>query len=272
VGGVAPDAPASAPEAELYQAHAARFGALATTPEMLAGRRREHGALRLDDGSVLIVGGTTSGSDVRGDAWIYRHDVTGPWSSLATQIFLVDGTPLVVPFDAVTTRVEPGTPAKLRLTAQTLRAGPLAAWASVAGPTYADVTLAGTLTVADSAEPGEGPSGVAALLGMTSAGDYLAVTLVPGQVARASVVHGAVTGQVVCEGSVVLGVNALYAVTTESLHTLEVDRRGGSLRVRLDGEDELGCDGVPSTRGAVGFGIVGGVGGVLRLASITATR
>jgi hypothetical protein len=272
VGGVTPGAGASVPEAELYRAHAARFEALATSPEMLAGRRREHEAVELDDGSVLVLGGVTApGGEVRGDAWIYRHDVTGPWSSLPAQIFGVDGTPLVLPFDAAASRVEVGTPGKLVLVAQSLRAGPLGGWAIVGGAEYADVTLAATLSVSGDT----GPVGVAALVGLTSAGDYLQVVLVPGQVARANVVAHAAVGALVCEGHVVVAEDALApdaGGVPGALHSLRVDRRGTALEVTLDGASLLTCDSAPLTRGKVGFGVVGAVGSELRMASIEAVR
>lgn len=260
VGGTDAAAPASVPEAELYRAHSARFEPLTLAPGALAGRRREHAAIRLDDGSVLIVGGVGAG-EVRADAWIYRHDVTGPWSSLPAQIFAVGGTPLVLPFDAVAAHVEPGTPAQLVVTAQALRAGALGGWALLAGPLYADVTLSATLTVSTGA-------GAAALLGLTSAGDYLAVTLQPGQPISVAPVARGILGAPLCEGSVALADDAL----TLSLHALRVERRGPTLRVDLDGASVLSCEGVAGARGAVGFGVVGGAGSELRLASVEAVR
>src|SRR6185436_10338737 len=76
---------------------------------MLGGRRGEHAAVRLDDGSVLVVGGRgATAAEVRGDAFVYRHDLTGPWSSVAVQTFGGDGAPLVVPGDPSRASIAPG--------------------------------------------------------------------------------------------------------------------------------------------------------------------
>jgi hypothetical protein len=113
---------------------------------------------------------------------------------------------------------------------------------------------------------------VAALLGMTSAGDYLAVTLVPGQVVRATVVAKAAPGAIVCEGSAEVPEGALAAPAGAGLHSVQVERRGTSLRVALEGTTLLTCDGAPVTRGAVGLGVVGPAGSGLRVASVAASR
>ncbi len=267
VGGVAAAAGPAVAEAELYLPHAARFELVPTSlaSGVLGGRRHEHAAARLDDGSVLIVGGAgaNGAADVRGDVWIYRHDIVGPWSSLPVQIFGFDGTPLVVPFDTIAGDIEPGPPAQLVVPAQDLRSGPLGGWTVLSGPTYVDVTLSVTLSAA-----GGAGAGAAAIFAMTSSGDYLALLLAPGQPVRVRAVTRGVTGPVRCESEASLTPDALAG----AVHALSVERRAGTLHVELDGAVLLDCDDLPTTRGSVGVGVLGAPGASLRLGSLEAVR
>jgi hypothetical protein len=264
-GGLAPSAPSSSDEAELYLPSAARFEAIsgpgASAPSVL-GRRRDHAAVALADGAVLIFGGQGASGEVLGDAFVYRHDATGPWSSLPTQIAGAQAG-LLVADDPASTTVLPGSPPRLALTGHTLAVGPLAGWITLAGPRYADVEVK-----VGAAVSGGAGAGLALLVGMTSAGDYVLVELRAGEPVRVRRVQAGVPGPLACETGA-----ALPGLTAEAgPHQIELSRRGVSVRVKIDGGPAATCTDVPTDRGLVGVGLLGAAGDVLELVAVTATR
>jgi hypothetical protein len=259
----------AAPEAELYDATRGVFVPLAAQPSDLGGRRVDHAAVRLDDGAVLIIGGKDAGdADVRSDVVLYRHDPVGPWSSVAAQTFAGDA-PLVVPNDPSHATFEPADAshaARLTLTAGDLRGNLVAAFATLAGPLFQDVRLDLTLGLAGPCVGGA-CAGVAVLVGMTSPGDYVRVSLTPGEEAHVQRVVANAAGPALCTGAVTPDLD-----DTSGAHTVTVERRADKLTVTVDGASLLTCADIPAPRGAAAVALTGPPGDALHLVALQATR
>ena len=259
---------AAGAEALLYSPQLGRFDAVDATLDPGDGEvtRDHHGAALLPDGSVLVVGGRSSTGDALGDAWIFRPDLTGPYTADVTVTFddPNGGDLVLVPRDPSHFQREPaggGFPATAVLQSTGAGGGLPSEWAVVAGPRFAGVSL----TVRARADGG----GMAAILGFVGPGDYTTVVLLPGQTVRLYRVSG---GQALaddtCTGEIV---SAAALAPAGDLAEVAVESRGRSLSVTVDGATLLTCPEIdPPARGLVGIGAVGT--GDLRVSSVAAAR
>jgi hypothetical protein len=165
-----------------------------------------------------------------------------------TQVFGLDGAPLLVPDDPTQARVDSGTPRLLVLTGRPHRAGELTGWVTLTGALYQDVSL-------DTRVSADEGVGVVLRFGVERAGDEQQVVLSPGEAARLGDCRGEMIGEDAFAGAV---------------HAVALERRGGEVRVSLDGAEVLSCPESSPRRGAVGVGLVGS--GELRLAAFEARR
>lgn len=259
---------AAGPEALLYSPQLGRFDTVDAILDPGDGEitRDHHGAALLPDGSVLVVGGRSSAGDPLGDAWIFRPDLTGPYTADATVTFDdPDGGDLVlVPRDPSQFHREQaggGFPPTAVLQSTGSGGGLPSEWAIVAGPRFAGVTL----TLNARADGG----GMAAILGFVGPGDYTTAVLLPGQKARLyRVAAGQPRAEDTCTGEIV---SAAALAPNGDLAEVAVESRGRSLSLTVDGVTLLTCPEIdPPARGMVGIGAVGS--GEVRVSSIAAAR
>lgn len=256
-------------EAVLYEPDLERFARIEASPDAGAGpiHRREHGAVRLADGTVLIVGGIDTGGAVLDDTWIFRPDLTGAFTSDATISFGAAAADLaVVPRDPSRFRREPGGPGvpPMAVLESSGAGGVLPSqWALVSGPRFVGVTL--------TARVGADGGGAALISGFVDAGHYSAVVLIPGQTAQLyDVIDGVALLASECQGEVIDTAD-LGAPT--ALVDVALDVRDDRIEVAANGRVVLRCSERDEPgRGLVGLGVIGASGATLGAASISAAR
>lgn len=198
----------------------------APTPDLI-----DHGAARLADGSVLIVGGTDAAGNDSAAAWRFRPPLVGPFEAGVT--FSTEGTNAGVELTALDPALVDRGDGGYHLTAQ----GTIENLALMSGLRTDHATLTADLAVA---------SGTVALIaGATGPGDRLEVVLAPGAQARVDrIAAGVRTTVAAC-----LGRQLPNPLTGP--FTLTVD--DGRLDVARDGAgSDLGCD-----AGTIGVGLWG---------------
>jgi hypothetical protein len=195
-----------------------------------------HGAVRLDDGTVLVVGGHDASGRASAGAWIYRPALIGPFAGAAT------ATPAVADADAP---LDPLDPALVTIDstgwALAGRGPGLGAWVIVTGPTFVDGTLAATVRPT---------GGFAALVGFVAPDRFDAVILTPGAAARLDRHRGAITTP--CTGSVVDA-----AIGGGDPVTVTIVRAAGRVTASVGGRPVLTCALPDGERGAFGLGPLG---------------
>lgn len=237
-----------APAAALFRPTRRRWQPVALPAEItsLVGHR----AVLLDDGSVFVVGATTTGPAPT--AFRFRPSLLGPFAYSALPL-LSDDRAELTPSDP--TALVEGDDGRFELVGS--RAG-LSQWAMVGGPRLAEGRLSAVVRFPAPPGPMEAqlPRGLAVLTHFVSPAELLATELVAGQPAVLTrhappVVGGISAATVLCRGSVVPDVSSSGPVP------LELTMRGELLTVRLAELELLTCV-VPSPgRGAWGLGVVG---------------
>lgn len=224
--------------------------------------RSEHVAVRLADGSVLVTGGRGPGGEVLGDAWIFRPDLTGPFTADATLSFSDPAlSELIVPRDPDQTYVETSPSAELVIDSTSSAGVVPSQWAVVAGPQFVEVTA----TVRARLESG----GMALMFSFRDPANYSLALLRPGQEATVYLINDGELIQVNdCSGDVI-GADELRPA---SGHAEVVLTAGASLSVTVDGRPVLSCDSIAAIeRGLIGVGVTG-ENGQVRVASINLSR
>lgn len=248
--------------------YAPASGALAALPAgPVEGDRSGAAAVALADGSVLVVGGRGAGGAALIDAWIFRPELTGPWSGGRSATF---GTPQsaapMVPRDPGRARsiaAEGSSPAHYRIEASGDAAAIPSEWAVLAGPLFTSVSLEARIA----ADGG----GAAVLLWFRDEANGAMVALEPGQpAALRSIEAGAVGPLGSCTGEPIAAAD--LAVGEGAGHQFAIEASAGELRAVLDGRTVLRCQVAPPAAGLVGVAPLGGEGAVLRLDQISASR
>ena len=209
--------------------------------------RAGHGAARLPDGTVLIVGGRDPGGAPRAGAWVYRPDGDAAFTSAAS------ATPAFDP----DIRLIPADPARVMLAPTYQLEGDgdaVSAWVVIAGMTPRAFDLTATIGI-------EG--GAALLFGFQGAARFDAVALVVDQPVRLLHDGVAVPG---CEGlpltSEVIGAGAV---------NVAVSVRGDDLEVSVADTLLLACDLGEARAGLVGLAALG-AGARVTLSTVSVTR
>ena len=193
-----------------------------------------HGAVRLDDGSVLVVGGR-DGDGPHRRAYVFRPSLIGPTTGEIGAFPATDGVDTELsPLDPGL--VEAGPPWRLRA-----GDGPLRSWALVTGPRPGD----GFLDASVRASGG----GVAALVGFVDPAHFDAVELAPAAPARL-VRHAAGAPRDLCRGSPV-------ELAQDVQVAIRIERRGGRVTASVAGLRVLDCAADAPARGLWGLGPLG---------------
>lgn len=233
---------------------------------------RGHAAVRLADGSVLVVGGRPSGQPTNAPqraAWVFRPGSIGPFASALTVTFDDDDrVEHLVPRDPANLNRVPRDgviPAHIDMLASAGDSALPAEWAIVAGP----VLTRGELSARVRSRGG----GVALLVGFRGPDDYLAVVSRPGQlVVVYAVERGAARTVASCTGAVI-GDGQLAPADPAASVDIALTFDTSALSMTLNGASVLDCEvdsGVPT--GMVGVGVVGAAGDRIRVDLLSITR
>lgn len=254
----------------LYEPIRNRFRALSTPGLDLApapapaGRGPEHGAVLLDDGTVLVVGGRLAGSPVAPRAWIVRPALMGPWAGQVEARFdeLDNALSAIArdPRQGRLVRDERG--AHYRMLASSSTALP-SEWLVLAGPVFGRVQVEARLRAVN--------SGAAVLLGFRGARDHMAVIMLPGSPASLFRIDadGARPIQP-CTGAIISAEGLAGGDRAASIQ-VRVDQR--AVRAWLGDDEVLSCTGVePLPAGHVGLAVVGATDADLLIDSLAARR
>jgi hypothetical protein len=230
----------------------ARFTPFAATE---APTRREHAAVLLADGGVLLVGGRGADGAALADAWIYRHDLTSRFTS-AVAIDIGD-TPQAL-------LLSPSNPALIGVEREAYRLRAtgegLGAYAVVGGPRFLAPRIAARIRA------GAG-GGAAVIAAFDSPSRLVYAALLPGVPPRL-VARERGRERLVCAAERALDAAAL---TAPSLVELAVTAR--TLALALDGRELLACElAAPLPEGRVGIGALGPADVELVLETLAATR
>lgn len=212
--------------------------------------------IRLDDGTVLVVGGTLGGI-ASTDAWLFRPSLVGPTAGQV--VAFPDGSGAIVTTPNPQTAQRSG--GRLTLMAPSGSVGDITALAMVGGPRLATGTITANVRVTSA-------GGVALVAQQTAAARALVAHLVAGQPARIERRSGATT-VVLCTGSTITTDDLalpLQLVVTEDRVTASVGNAPTTAKVSCD----LPSDIAPAERGS--WGIAATDGGVVEIAAITVSR
>ena len=206
--------------------------------------RAGHGAARLPDGTVLVVGGRDAGGAPLAGAWIYRPDGAGPFTSASSATPAADPDVPLVPFDPARVTLSPAY--------QIEDDG----WVVIAGMTPRAFDLAATIRI-------EG--GAALLFGFQGATRFDAVTLVVGEPLRLVRDGAEVPG---CAGQTL---TAGHVADGASPVAVALALRGTELAVSVGDVTLLACDLGDPRAGLVGLAAAGD-GARVTLSTVSVTR
>ncbi len=228
---------AGAAAAALYRPTQNRWQALALPAEL--GALGRHRAVRLADGSVLIVGAGT-GAAPSATAWRLRPSLVGPFSASVISVPSQEGSAELTASDPAAVERELATG---RYELHGGRAG-LGAWVVVGGPRLVD----GALSAVVRPRLRNADDGLALVSQLESAASLVVTRVVPGQPITVQRHQGAQTSEL-CRGG---AAPSLPATTTVTLTV-----RGGALTLQLGDTTVLSCAVGELARGAWGLGVVG---------------
>ena len=258
----------SGEESLLYAPVDQRFTPLESAPDSL---RRHHGAVRLPDGSVLVLGGADADDTVLSDAWVFRPDLTGPFTLNLDVTFDVELAEHLVPSDperATLVATNGNVPAHVLLESSGGGGGVPSVWAVVAGPEVAEPKLA--VNVATDG------AGVAVMLGYTDERNYHYLFLRSGAAAEVlRMVDGSPNIVAGCAGSVIKAADIVVPdlSTTPTTSQVTVDIIAGEFVASVAGAQVLRCTPEqPIPSGLVGVAIVGEPSRKLRIDRLSVGR
>lgn len=228
------------PAAALYSPTTNLWKPQPLPPEL--GSLAEHRAVRLDDGSVLILGvGAQRASSPRSPsavAWRFRPSLLGPFSpSIIAQ--------LSGDLDELT----PSDPSAVSGGALAGSRAGLSQWVIAGGPRLASGRLTAVVRMPMSSKDGE-LRGAALLSHFLSPADVVVTQLVPGQPITLERTSEGATREL-CRGG------ALPLALAEAPATFTLDVREGAITVAVNGDVLLSCTAAELPRGAWGLGVVG---------------
>lgn len=230
-------------------------------------QRTGHASVRLDDGSVLLLGGRRGDLALK-DAWIYRHNLTGPLTP-AVEISLGDNArqaELLSPSDPARGGLvyPPDSQPTYRLEGSGTDETAVSEWVIAAGPRFINPRITTRL--------GASAGGVAILLGYMSPNRYYYVELRESEPVRLLRVEPDAGGpEVICTGDP-LGDSDLEVAADEA-PMFQAQAGPDSFGVWREGVQLLDCDpDDPIERGFVGVGVVGGEGAAIAIDEIAAYR
>jgi hypothetical protein len=211
--------------------------------------RSGHAAVRLDDGTVLIVGGVDQAGEPLAEAWVHRPDLTGPFTGNLDITFEGVLAESMVPRDPLLATREPpqgDVPAHYVIESSSSGDGVPSEWAVAAGPLLSEPKIA--------ANVGTISGGVAILLGFTGAADYLFVVLHPDQLAELLSVRNGQPQITGCSGAVI---QRQQIETNPDTHRIAVEVTDAQLIASIEEDEVLRCSGIELPRGRVGIGVFG---------------
>lgn len=230
---------------------------IATTPNGdPLGAVKAPSLIRLDDGTVLVVGGTLGGVPTA-DAWLFRPSLVG--ARAGQVVAFPDGSGAIV--TTPNPQVAQRSAGRLALVGPSGGVDDITALAMVGGPRLATGTMTANVRVTAA-------GGVALVAQQTSSGRALVAHLVIGQPARVERRTGATT-VILCTGSTITADDLalpLQLVVTDDRVTASIGNAPTTAKVSCD----VASDIAPAERGS--WGIAATAGSVVEIAAITVSR
>ena len=228
----------------------------------------EHGAVLLDDGTVLVLGGRLPADDAgeAGEprAWIVRPELVGPWAGDASANFTnLDFARLAVPRDPRQGTLAAEGATTHYLMQSSASTGLPSEWLVLAGPIFGRVSIEAQVRAVR--------SGVAVLFGFRDAANHLALVMLPGQPATLFQIDtGSVRAVGRCTASII---SAAALAGGDEPARIQVRVEPRAVTAVLDGVAVLSCTDLDApSSGHVGLGVLGATDATLRVDTLVARR